>query len=93
MIITDGLKKEIVEEVKMLEDVGDCVGIIMGNNKGLFILVHDDFNEGKEYLVELNDIVDGAFEPCVDVGYNAYSKFGDMEKLVEEIEDYLQNIC
>ena len=89
MVITEELKSEIIREVKILKDIYDCVGINLGNNKGLFIQVHDDFGEGKEYLIQLNDIVDGAYEIDEECGYNAFSEFENMDKLIKTIEDYL----
>ena len=44
----------------MLENVDDSVGIELGNNQGLFIQIVD-YGEGKEYLVELNNILNGAY--------------------------------
>ena len=88
MIISKDMMKQIVEEAKLLEDIGDCVGVEIENNKGLFIEVVD-YGDGKEYLIELNDIVDDdVYEPCKE--YNAFAEFGNMDKLVESIEEYLQ---
>lgn len=88
MIITKELKNKIVGEVELLENIGDCIGIGIGNNKGLFVEVID-YGEGKEYLIELNDIIeDNIFEPCKE--YNAFSKFGNMNKLIETIKNYLE---
>lgn len=87
MIITKKLKDKIVEEVKLLEDIDDGVGIVIGNDKGLFIQVVD-YGEGKEYFIELNNIEEGnVYEPCKE--YNVFSKFGDIENLVKNIEQYL----
>lgn len=87
MAITVELKNKIIEEVKLLENVDDGVGIKIGNDKGLFIQVVD-YGEGKEYFIELNDVYeDDVYEPCKE--YNASSEFGDMEKLIENIEQYL----
>ena len=88
MIITKELKNKIVGEVELLENIGDCIGIGIGNNKGLFVEVID-YGEGKEYLIELNDIIeDNIFEPCKE--YNVFSEFGNMKELVKTIEDYLK---
>lgn len=87
MTIVKELKDKIIKEVNLLENVDDCVGIKIGNGKGLFIQVVD-YGEGKEYLIELNDVdEDNIYEPCKE--YNAFSEFGDMEKLIENIEKYL----
>lgn len=86
MILTQELKNKIVEEVKLLKNVDDNVGIELGNNQGLFIQVVD-YGEGKEYLVELNNIVDGTYEPCSK--YNASSDFGNIEELIITIGEYL----
>lgn len=86
MILTQELKDKIVEEVKLLENVDDCVGIEIGNNQGLFIQVVD-YGEGKEYIIELNDIKDGAYEPCGK--YNASSDFGNTEELIITVGEYL----
>lgn len=87
-MITEKLKNNIIEEVKMLKDVDDCVGISIGNGKGLFIQVVD-YGEEKEYLIELNDVdKDNVYEPCKE--YNTFSKFGDMEELIKSIEEYLK---
>ena len=87
MTIVKELKDKIIKEANLLENVDDCVGIKIGNGKGLFIQVVD-YGEGKEYLTELNDVdEDNTYEPCKE--YNAFSEFGDMEKLIENIEKYL----
>lgn len=87
MKITKELKDKIVEEVKLLTEVDDCVGVKIGNNKGLFIQVINYGNE-KEYLIELNDVdEDNTFEPCKE--YNAFAEFGNMDKLIESVENYL----
>lgn len=88
MMLTKELKDKVIEEVKLLEDVDDCVGIAIGNNKGLFIQLIN-YGEGKEYLIELNNIEEGnVYEPCKE--YNAFSKFGNMENLIKNIEQYLK---
>lgn len=84
--LTEKLKKEIVGEVSLLADVNDGVGIRLGDNKALFFQVVD-YGDGKEYLIELNDVVDDAFEPCAK--YNASAPFGDMETLIKSTEWYL----
>lgn len=87
MTVAKELKDKIVEEVKLLKAVDDCVGVKIGNNKGLFIQVVD-YGDGKEYLIELNDVdADNVFEPCKE--YNAFAEFGNMEKLVKSVENYL----
>ena len=42
-----------------------------------------------EYLIELNNVIDGTYEPCLD--YNASSEYGDIEGLLDTIEDYLED--
>lgn len=87
MMVTKELKDKIVEEAKLLKEVDDCVGVKIEINKGLFIQVVD-YGDGKEYLIELNDIDENnVFEPCKE--YNAFAEFGNMEKLVESVENYL----
>ncbi len=87
MIIKKELKDMIVEEVNLLENINDSVGIKIGNNKGLFIQVVD-YGDGKEYFIELNDVdEDNVYEPCKE--YNTFSEFGNMKKLIENIEKYL----
>ncbi len=66
----------------------DSFGIEIGDGKGLFIQVID-YGEGLEYLIELNDVENGAFEPCAN--YNESSEFGNIEKLKETIVDYLKH--
>lgn len=85
-ILSEEIKKNIREEVSLLKDVWDAVGIDLNEEKGLFIQVLD-YGEGKEYFIELNDIVDRAYEPCAN--YNESSEFGDIDKLMLCIEDYL----
>lgn len=87
MTISKETMDKIIKEVKLLIDVDDCVGVEIGNGKGLFIQVVDYGNE-KEYLIELNGVgEDNVFEPCKE--YNAFAEFGNMEKLVESVENYL----
>ena len=87
MTVTKELKDKIVDEVNLLTEIDDCVGIKIGNDKGLFIQVVDN-GGGKEYLIELNDVdEENVYEPCKE--YNAFSEFGNMEKLVKSIENYL----
>lgn len=89
MLLTKELKDIIVDEVKLLKGVEDCVGVSITDNKGLFFEVVD-YGEGMEYLIELNDVdEDGVYEPCGD--YNASSPYGNMKMLIETIEDYLEN--
>lgn len=87
MTITKEMKHMIVEEVKSLKNVDDCVGIKIGNNKGLFIQVVD-YGDEKEYLIELNNVdEENVYEPCMD--YNSSSEFGNMDELIKNIEEYL----
>lgn len=86
---SDDIFKDIKQEIKLLTDINDCVGINIGNNKGLFIQVVD-YGEGAEYLVELNNInSDGAYEPCAS--YNVSSPFGELEQLKETVKEYINN--
>ena len=73
----------------MLKEVDDCVGIGIGEGKGLFFQVVD-YGEGKEYLIELNNLVGDVFEPCAE--YNASSAFGDLETLILTVERYLDSL-
>ena len=90
-MITEELKNKIIEEVEKLKDIDDCVGIKIDNNKGLFIQVVN-YGDGKEYLIELNDIDEenNGWYPCEFPGYNAFSRFGDMKKLIKAIEEHLK---
>lgn len=85
MTISKETMDKIIEEVKLLIDVDDCVGVEIGNGKGLFVQVVD-YGE-KEYFIELNNIEDGCYEPCKE--YNAFAEFGNIAKLVENVESYL----
>lgn len=80
------LRENIINEAKLLTELGDCVGIDLGNGKGIFIQVLDDFGEGWEYFIELNDIEDG-WEPCAD--YNPASPYGDYGALIRTVDRYL----
>ena len=75
--------KEIIEyEVNFLKNTDDSVGIKINDTKGLFIQIID-YGEGKEYLLELNDInSDGCYEPCAS--YNASSKYGNINNLIKK---------
>ena len=89
MLFTKELTDMIVDEVKLLKDVNDCVGVKITNNKGLFFVVVD-YGEGMEYLVELNDVdTNNVYEPCGN--YNAFSPYGDMDMLIKNIEEYVVN--
>lgn len=85
-MLTEEKKKEITEEVGLLKEADDCVGIRIGKDKGLFFQVVE-YDE-KEYLIELNNVVGDAFEPCAK--YNASAPFGDMETLIRVVEWYLE---
>lgn len=86
-MLTEEKKKEIIEEVRLLTEVDDCVGIEIGKGKALFFQVVD-YGDGMEYIIELNDVVDGTFEPCAK--YNASAPFGDTETLISVVEWYLE---
>ena len=89
----DKFKNEIINEVSQLaKEHGDNIGIELENGKGLWICVIDcsiEFNEeGIEYMIELNNVSEeDGWVPCAR--YNAYSPFGDMEKLIDVVEQYL----
>lgn len=88
-ILSEETKNSIRKEVFLLKDVDDGIGINISEDKGLFIQVVD-YGEGKEYLIELNNIEDnGAYEPCAD--YNTSSEYGDIDGLIACIEDYLKD--
>lgn len=90
MNVTEELKNEIIEEVKLLKDIHDCVGIEIGDGKGLFIQV-DNYDGDKTYFIELNDVDEEyVYEPCAE--YNAVSRFGDTEELIRVIELYLEDV-
>lgn len=85
------LQEKIIEEVKLLTNVADSVGIPLANGKGLFIQIVD-YGEGKEYLLELNDIAeDGSWEPCAL--YNSYSPYGDLAALISAAKGYLSDMA
>ncbi len=87
MTVTKEMKHMIIEEVKHLKNIDDCVGIKINNNKGLFFQVVD-YGDEKEYLIELNNVdEENVYEPCMD--YNSFSEFGNMEKLIKSVEEYL----
>lgn len=89
MLVTKKIKDTIIEEVKFLKNIDDCVGVKITDDKGLFFQVVD-YGEGVEYFIELNDVdVDGVYEPCGE--YNTSSPYGDMNMLIEAIEAYLEN--
>ena len=95
-MMTEELRNKIIEEVEKLKDIDDCVGIKLNNDKGLFIQVVNDYSiindyqiEEKEYLVELNDIdEDNCWYPCEYTGYNGLFRFGDVENLIQAIEEH-----
>lgn len=90
MLLTKELKNIIIEEVKLLKEVDDCVGLKITNDKGLFFQVVD-YGEGMEYLIELNDVdKDNVYEPCGY--YNTSSPYGDMEMLIKNIKEYVLSI-
>lgn len=85
------IKKEIRKQVKELKDYLDAFSIELSDNKGLFVQV-DYFTENNisklMYFLELNDIFDGDWEPCGE--YNAWCEIGNIEKLIETIDEYLE---
>lgn len=87
MIITQEFKNRITEEVMLLENIDDCVGIKIRNDMAVFIQVVD-YGEGKEYLIELNNVDrDNVYEPCKE--YNAFSEFGNIKELIKNVAEYL----
>ena len=83
--------KRILEEVKLLKEVDDCFGYtLMGNeSKGIFVQVID-YGEGKEYLIEANNIdEEGCFEPCAD--WNLSAEFGNYEQFANRIIFCIEN--
>ena len=81
------LRERIMFEAKLLTDVDDSVGIPLANGKGLFIQIVD-CGEGKEYLLELNDVADdGSWEPCA--AFNGSSPYGDLTALASAAGEYL----
>lgn len=86
-MIAEEIRNKIIKEVKMLKNTDDCVGIKIGDDKGLFIQV-ENINNEKVYFIELNEVdEDNVYEPCGE--YNTFSKFGDMKELIEAIEQYI----
>lgn len=85
MMITKEQENKIIEEVKALKNIDDCVGIKIEDDKGLFIQVEDDAIDGKMYFVELNDIDENGWYPCD--GHSGVSKFGDMKALINIIDE------
>lgn len=86
----DKILAEVKSEAENLIEPYDCFTVELGNGKALFIQVDDSF-EDVEYFIELNDIdEDGALEPCAD--YNQTSEFGDVDKLVESVKEYLESV-
>ena len=79
------IRKIALEELKNLHDYAR---LDITNEKGIMFFVEDwDEDVGLEYFIELNDIDKDCYEPCAD--YNAFSEFGDIEKLIIAVEDYL----
>lgn len=88
--MTEEIKKYIRDEARLLENVGDSFEVILGNNKGLFIQLDNSCGD-IEYFIELNDIEeDGSWEACAS--YNQTSVFGDVDKLILIIENYLDDV-
>lgn len=69
-------KEDFIKEITLLEEEGDSFGFVLAENtkKGIIISVIPDCDSesenAKEYMIEGNDIVDGAFEPCLDWNYS-----------------------
>ena len=76
------LKKTIIEKVKSLKELNDCVGVEIGDNQGLFIQV-ENYDGKKVYLLELNDIdEDSGWYPLA----TNMSEFGNMQELIKKIK-------
>lgn len=83
------IKENIIKEAKQLDNIGDCFGIKITSDKGLFVQVEYSFDGNKEYFIELNDVdAENCYEPCGD--YNESADFGNIEMLINKIENYLE---
>lgn len=79
--------ENLINEVKLLENKGDCVGVKITNKVGIFVEVEEN-EDGKEYFVEINDVDDDdCFEP---IGENFCEKFGDFEAIKSIARGYLR---
>lgn len=83
------LKRQIKENVAALKNVFDCTSVTVGENKVLFFQVVDS-KKGKEYFIELNNLIAGTLEPCAP--YNVSSPCGDMDALITTVSDYLKAV-
>lgn len=69
-------KEDFIKEITLLEEEGDSFGFVLEENirKGIVVFVVPDCDSesenAKEYMIEGNNIVDGAFEPCSDSNYS-----------------------
>ena len=80
--------ENLIDEVKLLKNEGDNVGIKITNSVGIFIEVEENEDEEKEYFIEINNIdKDGCFEP---IGENYCEKFGDFETIKNIARGYLR---
>lgn len=80
---------KVIKKAESLKDIGDCFGIKITNNKGLFIQVEQNIDGEKEYFIELNDVDDeDCYYPCGE--YNESAEFNNMEMLVDKIKMYLE---
>ena len=92
MIILETDLTNMLDEVKLLENIDDCFGYILPDNKrkGIFVQVVD-YGEGKEYIIEANNIDDQeCFEPCGE--YNRFAKFGDYKGFITEVEKCIEDM-
>lgn len=86
--MNNAIKEKIIKEVKQLKEIGECVGIEISKDKGLFIEVDINCDGDKEYFIELNEIDnENCYEPCGD--YNESAEFNNAEMLIDRIKNYL----
>lgn len=87
--MTNEIREQIVREVSLLKNDGDCIGIPISEKAGIFVQIVD-YGDGFEYLIELNRIdFYGAWIPSAK--YNAFSNYGNIDMLLETIQTYLKD--
>ena len=84
-------KENFMREIALLKEDGDSFGFVLDGNtqKGIVIFVVPDCDSesenAMEYMIEGNNIVDGAFEPCSDYNYScAYPDWNEAWELTME---------